>query len=54
MPYYVSVAALTSKGRGEFKTKVAIFSMQGSKLRKVSTNGVQYFHLVVPDSSVLV
>ena len=30
VPYYVSVAALTSKGNGEFQTKVA-FTLQGSK-----------------------
>ena len=36
MPYYVSVAALTSKGRGEFKTKVA-FTMQGSKSEKLDS-----------------
>ena len=34
MPYYVSVAALTSKGKGEFKTKVA-FTLQGSKSEKL-------------------
>ena len=36
MPYYVSVAAMTSKGRGEFKTKVA-FTMQGSKSEKLDS-----------------
>ena len=36
VPYYVSVAALTSKGRGEFKTKVA-FTMQGSKSEKLDS-----------------
>ena len=35
VPYYVSVAALTSKGNGEFLTKVA-FTLQGSKCRDVT------------------
>ena len=34
MPYYVSVAALTSKGKGEFRTKVA-FTLQGSMSGKL-------------------
>ena len=29
VPYYVSVAALTSKGRGQYETKV-VFILQGS------------------------
>ena len=39
MPYYVSVAALTSKGKGEFKAKVA-FTLQGSMSEKLV---VQYW-----------
>ena len=39
VPYYVSVAALTSKGKGEFKAKVA-FTLQGSMSEKLV---VQYW-----------
>ena len=35
VPYNVSVAALTSKGNGEFQTKIA-FTLQGSKYRDVA------------------
>ena len=41
VPYYVSVAALTSKGNGEFQTKVA-FTLQGSKYRDVGNNSNYY------------
>ena len=42
MPYYVSVAALTSKGKGEFRTKVA-FTLQGSMSEKLFVQFFFYF-----------
>ena len=42
MPYHVSVAALMSKGKGEFRTKVA-FTLQGSMSEKLFVQFFFYF-----------